>query len=271
MFVCQKCDRCFSNKSNYNRHLKRKNPCKKKKIDPKQYETIDFPCEYCQNDFTTKQNLNRHKKNTNTACYITRTMKQEMQALKEAILSNPPSTTNNITNVTNVTNNVTNNNIINVQIVAPGKENMDHITVETVLDLMNHDFSHMMSELMRLIYFNKDVPENNHWCVKYTKSEYGVLQFNTDTQLIERLLTPKIINLHFDNMMELLAPIVNKITPAMIESRQQKVNLSLFYEYYGVSDLQEEKPHDYHDLKMMAFNNKVVPVEHWKIKGLKGV
>ena len=53
-YKCPTCGKIFNNKSHFNDHLKKINPCKKKSPDD------GFKCEHCDKTFTRKDNLNRH-------------------------------------------------------------------------------------------------------------------------------------------------------------------------------------------------------------------
>src|SRR5271165_3973245 len=55
-YICEKCNKQFSQKSNYMTHLNRKNSCVKTNIK-KSYICMD-----CNAKFTQKCNLNRHMK-----------------------------------------------------------------------------------------------------------------------------------------------------------------------------------------------------------------
>ena len=52
-YVCNKCDKAFSNKTQYTRHLNKKNPCDKSK---------DTMCPVCETDFSTLFNVEKHMK-----------------------------------------------------------------------------------------------------------------------------------------------------------------------------------------------------------------
>ena len=56
IYKCNKCDKEFNQKIDYQRHLKKKKPCFKKVMkDP------SFSCDQCNKSFNNKSNLNRHK------------------------------------------------------------------------------------------------------------------------------------------------------------------------------------------------------------------
>jgi uncharacterized C2H2 Zn-finger protein len=56
MYKCDKCQKEYYNKSDYNKHLNKIKPCGIK---------TDFKCDICLKIFTTKQSLDRHKNKKN--------------------------------------------------------------------------------------------------------------------------------------------------------------------------------------------------------------
>jgi hypothetical protein len=53
IFKCEKCNKEFKTKYDFNRHKKRKTPCKKK-------NNSVLTCKFCSNNYSTKGNLDRH-------------------------------------------------------------------------------------------------------------------------------------------------------------------------------------------------------------------
>ena len=73
---------------------------------------------------------------------------------------------------------------------------------------------------MRLTFFNKEVPENNKWCVLYPKEEYGALTYNHKTENVERWITDQIIDNNFENMMFL----ISQRTPLMSHKKTSNLH-----------------------------------------------
>lgn len=268
MYKCKKCKKGFERKYDRDRHFK-KGVCVSiddmfEKINETQQYNI---CPKCEKKYKHKKRLLNHLEK----CVDTTKTKNSTQ----------PQIINNINYNYNIDNSVTNNVdnsqnlILNVQIVNKGEENVEHITTEKILKIMNNSFPDVLSELMRLMYFNKEVPENQSWCVLYPNEKYGALQYNNETDLVERLLTDKTVNFHFENMVHTLSPIIDDIVNdeeiKQDLTNQQKRNLSIFFNFFGLSDLSDDKPSEYEHLKMMAYNNKLIPMEMWKQIGLRGV
>ena len=48
----------------------------------------------------------------------------------------------------------------------------------------------------------------------------------------------------------------------------QLMNINRFYQYVGTDAIEEQK--QYEDVKMMAYNNRSIPVEMWKQLNISG-
>ena len=57
-------------------------------------------------------------------------------------------------------------------------------TKDVMLEILNiESFSNMCTELMRLLYFNKEVPENRNWTIVYPKNQNaGVDKYGVEGQ-----------------------------------------------------------------------------------------
>lgn len=173
-------------------------------------------------------------------------------------------TVNNVNNVNNTIN-------LSIKLVKPGDERIDHISESQLLELLNYNnFDEMIREMMKLIYFNKDAPENSYWCIAYPKDKYGALQYNDETALIERLVTKKTLDKHFQNMLHLLTDKMNDIMMNVNLETQQLRNINRFFRYVGAESIKDESAHGYDDVKMMAYNNRTIPISLWKDLEIEG-
>ena len=78
--------------------------------------------------------------------------------------------TQNNNNMTQNNNN-TNNTINNITLNSYGKEDLSHIT-DAVLDKLIQAPGTMISELLRLIHFNVDKPENMNMCIPNIRDKF---------------------------------------------------------------------------------------------------
>lgn len=268
--ICKVCKKYFGSEYHLKRHQNRKNPCQPLKI---KRICDEIKCVTCGNSFSSKSNLNRHISKNRCkipAQLLERVMKSVKQEFEQKFESIEKKLNTNSFQQPTVVHNTTINNF-NIVIVNQGEESVDHITEDTLLRILDQDFSSATRELLRLIYFNKDVPQNSRWCVLYPNNEYGALQYNSETDMIERWVTENIVNKNFDNMIQLIIPkIENIINSNPILTKNQRANVNNFFHNYGSNYISNESPIDYRDLKMVAFNNRFIPVEVWKNLGIKG-
>ena len=65
IYKCNRCDKQFKQKTDYNRHINRKNPCKiilDKIILDKNNKSIKYKCNTCNKFYSTQGNLTKHIK-----------------------------------------------------------------------------------------------------------------------------------------------------------------------------------------------------------------
>lgn len=265
MLKCPKCNKCFIKKYDLNRHLDQKRKCVSL-LNYKSKSDEIYSCEYCQSTFTTPYSLKRHVKNPSERCLMMRKLNNIEEKLNEQ--RQPQTIINQNTTINQTINNGPTINV-NIQLVAPGEERIDHITDETLLKILNNnDFSTVLHQLMRHVYFNKDAPENSHWCIAYPKDKYGALQYNTETAIIERMVTTRTVNKHYENMLVLLSDRMNQLMRNGNLEFLQLRNINRFYQYVGTDNIEEET--EFEDVKMMAYNNRHIPVGIWNKLDIKG-
>lgn len=270
MDVCKKCDKLFYSKHDLKIHQKQK--CEKDNfISLKDQKVKIYKCQLCNKPYKRECYFKKHLEN----CKKHLEKKAIQNLIQNQNITNINNIDNSVQNIINknITNN-TNNLVLNFQFNVDGKEKIDHITKENFLEICKNKFSVAVTELMRLIYFNKNVPRNNKWCVGFPKEEYGALQYNPKTEFIERWITSKIVDGNFENMVNVINPFVDDIYDDKKLynglNQTQKINLDLFCRYFGVSNLSTENPSEFKNIKMMAFNNKSVPIELWNSLKLRG-
>ena len=151
--TCSVCSKIYSSMKNYNNHITR-NRCK---IVPDV-----FSCQYCSKSFKRNYNKNVHEINcSKNLRLIIKEKEEEIQQLKLA------KTTNNISNVTNINGNINNTIIIN----NLGNEDISHITKKQILRALRMN-KECPVELVKLIHFNKEKPENHNVYKPNFKDKY---------------------------------------------------------------------------------------------------
>jgi uncharacterized C2H2 Zn-finger protein len=177
-YKCKRCNKVFSQKSHYQRHVIRKFPCKVKQ------ENVKFKCEFCDKTYTTKSNLNRHLNvcSDKKMKDIEERMKKEMEErMKEEIEKLRAENKQLI-----VQNNSNNNNITqNINIVAYGKEDIEKL-------LTNNDFRSIMRrgmlsvpELVKRIHFDEKSPENHNVYISNLRGRYVLMHDAKKWRLVD--------------------------------------------------------------------------------------
>lgn len=261
MHICKYCKRGFEYKSRLVSHLDK--GCNGTESFIGNQNKLE--CQLCRKKYIRKDFFEKHVEK----CKQKLIRENQNTSVQSPQIINNYITNNNITNDNRV---IVNQNII--QFNLPGKESISHIDQKKLLEILNKPFPYAIRELMRLIYFNEDIPENSKWCIAYPKDEYGALQYNHETENIDRWVTKDIVDENFENMMYLISPMVDQVMgdQDLFETlnQRQKQNINMFYGYFGISSLSNENPADFKNIKMMAFNNKNIPLELWENLKLKG-
>ena len=244
MYNCKKCTRCFEKKHQLLNHEK-KNKCITTFIENKLtnikliVQKPPFECDVCKVGFATKGNVKRHKKAFGFCCEDFVFKSENGQTV----------------------------------FVKCGNETTKQFNREVLLELLNtKSFISMCTDMAKLLYFNRDSPENCNWCIAYSKSDKAAIVYNFDQNQFERKRTFEVINNRFSNMMYLIQPLIEQIYSEDqindILNVNQKINIMRFYSLYGVYNLFEESEILYGSIHDMAFNNKIIPMFYWKRYGL---
>jgi uncharacterized C2H2 Zn-finger protein len=161
VYTCNNCNKIFTQKVDYTRHLNRKNPCKKMKlpiIAEKPFipaETVlnkSIICNYCFFIFTRKDSLSKHLKKY---CKVKKQDDHEKETIYQQLLNEHLNIKNENKDIKNEnkdiknkltelenkilkgkiinTKNINNGIINNIQIVAYGKEDLSRIKEKVVV------------------------------------------------------------------------------------------------------------------------------------------
>lgn len=173
LYICDKCNKEYINKNDYNRHLNRKFSCDN--IPPTE-------CKYCHLNYSNKQNLTRHlltctarkkiddKKTNQNVLNINAPNNTTTQNNAGRDINN---TTNNITN-----NNITNNNKVNVVITPYGKETyLDTLSDDMYMELIYKGLSSIRKAYKRT-HFNKNRPEDSNIYISNKRSKNVIMFIN---------------------------------------------------------------------------------------------
>jgi Zinc finger, C2H2 type len=284
LLSCSICNMTFSRKYHLTRHLE--NNCKNLNDDiVLVVENQKNKCEFCGKVFSKNSKLKKHLLSIQGECYKIRNLNSKtIQKIINKNYNNCFNTTiNNIQNTTNNIQNIQNTNIIQLQPVIKekvilakhGEETISHITKEVMLKILDiESFPEMCTELMRLLYFNKEVPENRNWAIVYPKNKNAGVEFNHTTQKFERKKTYNIIDDKFSNMVTLLFDLVQEISRDDIEnnnlSKRQKINVNKYCMHYGQLEISKTSELVYDSIHSLAYNSRKDQMKEWGESGHKG-
>ena len=286
LFKCNKCNKGFCKKYSYNRHIQQKSCIEDNNLNVEFIETKikDMTCEYCGKAYKQKKFLTRHLKNTKSKCFKNRQADSIIhKTTNPNLIKNQKIIYNTINKNKTINNYNTTNNSIAIQpvvnhnhitIAKHGQETISHITKEVMLKLLDtKSFTGMCTELMRLLYFNDEVPENKNWTIVYPKNKNAGLQLNKETNKFERVATDDIIDDKFSNMIDLLFPLIEEIDKEDRETGflndAQRRNVRRYEGHFGMVQISRDSQEIYESIKDMAYNKKKTSMNTWCKNGHK--
>ena len=155
-------------------------------------------CKYCDRAFNKRQSKSRHEK---TCKYKNDYSKQEFNekiaevnaASKDALLEEKDKIIAELKNQIEVlltkVGNTTNNNTINININAFGKENMEYIKGGFIKELIARGPYSAIPKLLKEIHFNPDHSENHNVMIPNRKESYAKRYNGEKWELADKSLT----------------------------------------------------------------------------------
>ena len=168
---CVKCKKVLSSKWNLNKHVKKCNG-----LHPLQ-------CEICHKMFSSRSCKYNHKRNV--SCVPIQMQNPQPTTINNITNNNTTNNNNNNTTNNNITNNNTlnnnNNNTLNltnvnhnhITINAFGNENYDYLIDENsrLKQIIENKYA-FMQNMIRLVHFDKDHPENHNIMMTNMRSKH---------------------------------------------------------------------------------------------------
>ena len=187
MYTCDLCDKTFTTKQNFHRHIERLNPCNLKKTNK---------CKWCDKLFSDSSNCSRHEKDScpvkqqqsmdSEMAEKVRLLELKIIELKEMVdnginpVTQPTGITqnshslNNNTNSNNTNSNNTNSNNINITIINKyGYETLTHISPKQMTAIFRKCYESIPAFIM-LKHFDKSAPQNRNVYIADLKSKYAL-------------------------------------------------------------------------------------------------
>jgi len=188
-YKCKKCNKIFTHFGNYNYHIMRIFPCDQNDSSPKnkiieqeqpeiaeEEENDELTCKYCKKRFSRRDVCRRHE---NFNCKNKKIIEKEKEnkKLKEEIKMNKQTIINNFQTINNYQQNIQNiqqnfggfNSEVNLN--PFGKEDISFLTNGVMKNIFkNPDLG--IAQLIRLIHFNPEIPQNHNVRLKNKKEPY---------------------------------------------------------------------------------------------------
>ena len=263
--ICQKCNKTFNHKGAYDRHLSRQKPCKLEQklylVEQKEIKINNIvkeiedenECLYCNKHYTTLKSLRRHNKYFCVKNKIDNNLQDEIRVLKQKIneLEKDKSTkisksiTNN--NINNTNNGTINNN--NITINQYGKEDLSHLTFNDFNGIFNKCNS-CVPNLIDLIHFNKDKPENNNIYISNLKGSYAMIYDGQKWNVADKNTT---VDDMYDDKCDILVSKYENLKDHLDEKTMNK--FTKFLNKYEDEDI---KKNITKNIKLMLYNNREI-------------
>jgi len=241
-----------------------------------------FKCNFCQKTFTMNKNLKRHLKST---CKIKieierqkevifigllekmKTMENKMSDMdkmknkideleNENFRLHTINNTNNNTSNVNSHNQITNNNIINIQLVAFGKEDKEQLTNLELFKIIKKGFK-SVPEFVKVLHFDENHPENHNIFIPNMRDGYVMIFDGEKWNLLDRVET--IENL-FDDGRNFLAEKKEQIK-RLLSDKNRKVLIKFDRFDHDIDHCPAKKSEILTDIKLLLYNNKDIALK----------
>ncbi len=237
-------------------------------------------CKYCLKKFSRIDSLNRHIK---SRCNQQKEIEEDREKIYQSLLDEMVNMKNQINkltdennslksklainmvnNTTNYTdntinNNTINNNTFNIQLVAFGQEQLDHLTDRHYKYIINKGFK-SIQELVKFIHFSKNKPENHNIYISNMRDNYVMIYNGKKWLLKDRAET---INDLYDIKKSILIDKFDELINALPEHAIKKFNRFINDEQDDVISNNVKK-----EIKTILYNNKNIPEQTKKKLGL---
>ena len=259
--ICQKCNKTFTHKGAYDRHLSRQKSCAKTQNTTSVTHTTALSieskivndstkiniCIHCDKSFTRNYDLKRHQ---NMNCKTKKN--NEIDILKKKIMELEKKHTNNaITNSNNNTQNTNNGTINNnnITINQYGKEDLSHLTFNDFNGIFNKCNS-CVPNLIDLIHFNKDKPENNNIYISNLKGPYAMIYDGHKWNVADKNTT---VDDMYDDKCDILVSKYENLKDHLDEKTMNK-----FTKFLNKYEDEEIKKNITKNIKLMLYNNREI-------------
>jgi hypothetical protein len=243
-YKCNRCDKIYTDASNYNKHINNKKLCGSKTTHIQQELENQIKLKTLEEQNLEKgKEIQRLHKLLEESKFV-RDMKEELKEgfkeLKDSVKTIGKKIDENaeISNLNNCVfqnqNNLNNNLNFSMKLSAFEKERYDHIVQEQMLHILNDpNFVNSVGDVADAVFFNPKAPENLTWCVTDKNAQFGALEYDAETNTIVRTLTLDVIIKHLHSLLYGVTDRLNKLRDECPLNEQQAKNCDKFYEILG--------------------------------------
>ena len=234
MYTCQKCNKIFTRKTEYTRHMNRKTPCDKQLLSDG-----EIKCSHCNKKFKHPSALYYHiKKNVCKKLYVN----------ENNIIHNNQTIHN--TNVNTKIDNI-NINVEGLKMVKFGEEDLSSIKDDIYKKILNSGFK-SVPNLIEHVHFNPQNPDNQNIYISNMQNTF-VLVYDGEKwdvkdrdDVIEELMYSKT-----DHLLEKFDDLISELPDSAIKKFQRFIDKK-------DDDKVVEKIKK--DIKMILYNNRQLPM-----------
>ena len=217
---------------------------------------LPFCCKKCNKQLSNRHSKYRHEKNCKIINDEISIIKQNYEELKNKLLI--------LENKSNIINS-NNNNTINdnrKQIIinySPGKEPIDHLTIDQQKDIMNEGLNCIM-RIIKLTNFDENKPEFHSYCVTALNDKH-VNMIDIDTQKIIKTekveLYDSLLNHNFSKLENISKnKLLSRNDREEFSDKLDRLKKLLFEKKKGMKKY-------YSQINLLSFNNKDQILKTW--------
>tara|TARA_Y100000768_G_scaffold385668_1_gene372299 strand:+ start:1139 stop:1975 length:837 start_codon:yes stop_codon:yes gene_type:complete len=274
-YTCSACNKIFTQKGHYMRHINRKFPCTKKNNEYSKYSIsgINIPnleykekpkCIYCQKTYSTKYNLNKHYKTCNQKKEIDmkdklynllikenqKKLEEDNLFLKQQINNLQKQLNKDNTNI--VISNNTNCNNKTINILAYNKTDLSHLSDKDFEFIMKKCYQ-AVPTLIEKTHFNPNKLENKNIYINNIQNKFVMIYNGIKWNLVNREDT---INDIYENSSNILE---DKIENWEVNKyKYSKIAVDKFYKFLDNKDKDKIKNKVKDEIKLILYNNRII-------------
>ena len=232
-YICEKCNKKFHKKQNYDIHINRKTDCSNQTITDN-----ELICKKCNKEYKHHSSLYRHvKKCKNSA----------MDPVNNILHDNRKIIDNSTNTKIDTQNNM---NVDNVKLVKFGDENLSYISDDLFKSILGRGFK-SVGELIDHSHFHPDHPENHNIYIANIRNDYVVIydgkkwNINKKEDVFEDIIYAKsdFLCMKFKELM----------------SQMTEMDIKKFTNFINQRDEDQTMNKIKGELKLQLYNNRYLP------------